>query len=71
MERSVLVTILVDKKGKPVREIYGKFNPVSLQRICAAEGLKIESSEIKKYIMDEETFVKYGKEKKGNESVAV
>ena len=63
MERSVLVTVLADKKGKTARTIYGKFNPVSLQRICDAEGLHVESSEIKKYIMDDETFVKHGKEK--------
>lgn len=64
MIRTVLHTYLADSKGKVRETIYGRYDPVTLQKECDRKGLHIKSTEVKKYSMTDADFVKYGKELK-------
>lgn len=59
MQRSILVTVVQDPIMKTQHEIYGRYDPVTLER----KGLKIVSTYKQMFTMDEATFAKYGKRK--------
>ena len=59
MQRSILVTVVENPLMKTRHEIYGRYDPVTLQR----KGLKVVDTYKQVFTMDEETFAKYGKRK--------
>lgn len=59
MQRSILVTVVQDPIMKTQSEIYGRYDPVTLER----KGLKIVSTYKQMFVMDDATFAKYGKRK--------
>lgn len=61
MQRSILCTVVEDPITKVRREIYGRYDPVSIQR----KGLKIVDSYKQLFTMDDATFAQYGKRKEG------
>lgn len=64
MIRSILVTEIEDKKGKLIKSVYGRYDPVKMSKYFERfPDQKIRSSEIVKYEMDDETFALYGKRK--------
>lgn len=64
MIRSILVTEIEDKKGKLIKSVYGRYDPVKMSKYFEMHpDQKIRSSDIVKYEMDDETFALYGKRK--------
>lgn len=59
MQRSILVTVVENPLMKTRHEIYGRYDPVTLQR----KGLKVVDTYKQVFTMDEATFAKYGKRK--------
>ena len=60
MQRTILCTVVEDPITKVRFEIYGRFDPVTIQR----KGLIIKQSYNQLFIMDDATFAQYGKRKK-------
>lgn len=61
MQRSILCTLVEDPITKSRREIFGRYDPVTLQR----KGLKIIETYKQMFTMDDATFAQYGKRKEG------
>ena len=59
MQRSILCTIVEDPILKTRHEIYGRYDPVTIQR----KGLKVVDSYKQIFVMDDATFAQYGKRK--------
>lgn len=59
MQRSILVTVVEDPIMKTQHEVYGRYDPVTLER----KGLKVVDSYKQMFVMDDATFAKYGKRK--------
>lgn len=59
MQRSILVTVVENPLMKVRSEIYGRYDPVTLER----KGLKVVDSYKQIFVMDDATFAKYGKRK--------
>lgn len=59
MQRTILCTIIENPITKERREIYGRYDPVTIQR----KGLKVIESYKQLFTMDDATFAKYGKRK--------
>lgn len=59
MQRSILCTVVEDPILKVQSEIYGRYDPVTLQR----KGLKVVDTYKQVFVMDDATFAKYGKRK--------
>lgn len=59
MQRSILVTIVEDPIMKTRHEIFGRYDPVTVQR----KGLQIIETYKQLFEMDDATFAKYGKRK--------
>ena len=65
MQRTILCTLVEDPITRSRREIYGRYDPVTLER----KGLKIISSYKQMFTMDDATFAQYGKRKDGGTDV--
>lgn len=65
MQRTILCTLVEDPITRSRREIYGRFDPVTLER----KGLKIITSYKQMFTMDDATFAQYGKRKEGGANV--
>ena len=63
MQRQILVTVVEDPILKVRSEVYGRYDPVTLER----KGLKIVDSYKQMFVMDDATFAKYGKRKEKTE----
>lgn len=63
MQRTILCTVVEDPITKVKSEIYGRFDPVTIQR----RGLIIKESYIQLFVMDDATFAQYGKRKNKEE----
>lgn len=59
MQRQILVTVVENPLMKVRSEIYGRYDPVTLER----KGLKVVDSYKQMFVMDDATFAKYGKRK--------
>ena len=59
MQRTILCTIVEDPVMKVRSEIYGRYDPVTIQR----KGLKLVDSYKQVFVMDDATFAQYGKRK--------
>ena len=59
MQRQILVTVVENPLMKVRSEIYGRYDPVTLER----KGLKVIDSYKQMFVMDDATFAKYGKRK--------
>ena len=59
MQRTILVTVVDDPVTKARMEIYGRYDPVTIQR----KGLKIVDTYKQVFEMDDATFAQYGKRK--------
>ena len=59
MQRQILVTVVENPLMKVRSEIYGRYDPVTLER----KGLKVVDSYKQIFVMDDATFAKYGKRK--------
>ena len=59
MQRTILCTIVEDPIMKTRSEIYGRYDPVTIQR----KGLKIVDSYKQLFEMDDASFAQYGKRK--------
>lgn len=59
MQRSILVTVVENPLMKTRHEIYGRYDPVSLER----KGLKVVETYKQLFTMDDATFARYGKRK--------
>lgn len=59
MQRTILVTVVENPIMKTEHEIYGRYDPVTLER----KGLKVVRSYKQLFTMDDATFAKYGKRK--------
>lgn len=59
MQRTILVTVVENPLMKVRSEIYGRYDPVTLER----KGLKVVDSYKQLFEMDDATFAKYGKRK--------
>lgn len=59
MQRTILVTVVENPLMKTRHEVYGRYDPVTLQR----KGLKIVETYKQLFEMDDATFAKYGKRK--------
>lgn len=59
MQRTILCTIVEDPIMKTRHEIYGRYDPVTLQR----KGLIVKDSYKQLFTMDDATFARYGKRK--------
>lgn len=59
MQRTILCTIVEDPIMKTRSEIYGRYDPVTIQR----KGLKIVDSYKQIFEMSDATFAQYGKRK--------
>lgn len=59
MQRTILCTIVEDPILKTRSEIFGRYDPVTIQR----RGLKIIDSYKQVFVMDDATFAQYGKRK--------
>lgn len=59
MQRSILVTVVEDPIMKTQHEIFGRYDPVTLER----KGLKVIETYKQMFVMDDATFAKYGKRK--------
>lgn len=59
MERTILVTLVEDIITKSQREIYGRYDAVTLSR----QHLKIIDTYKQKYEMSDATFAQYGTKK--------
>ena len=59
MQRTILCTIVEDPIMKTRHEIYGRYDPVTLQR----KGLIVKDSYKQVFTMDDATFARYGKRK--------
>ena len=59
MQRTILVTVVENPLMKTQHEIYGRYDPVTLER----KGLHVVRSYKQLFTMDDETFAKYGKRK--------
>lgn len=59
MQRSILVTVVENPIAKTRHEVYGRYDPVTLER----KGLKIVETYKQIFTMDDATFAKYGKRK--------
>lgn len=65
MQRTILCTLVEDPITRSRREIFGRYDPVTLER----KGLKIISSYKQLFTMDDATFAQYGKRKEGTKDV--
>lgn len=61
MQRTILCTVVEDPIRKVQWEIYGRYDPVAIQR----KGWKIIDSYKQMFTMDDATFAQYGKRKEG------
>lgn len=61
MQRTILCTVVEDPITRSRHEIYGRYDPVTLER----KGLKIIETYKQLFEMDEQTFAQYGKRKEG------
>lgn len=59
MQRTILCTVVEDPITKSRSEIYGRYDPVQINR----KGLKIIESYKQLFTMDDATFAQYGKRK--------
>lgn len=59
MQRTILVTVVENPLMKVRSEIYGRYDPVTIER----KGLKVVDSYKQLFEMDDATFAKYGKRK--------
>lgn len=59
MQRTILCTLVEDPITRTRREIFGRYDPVTLER----KGLKVISSYKQIFTMDDATFAQYGKRK--------
>lgn len=59
MQRTILVTVVENPLMKVRSEIYGRYDPVTIER----KGLKVVDSYKQVFVMDDATFAKYGKRK--------
>ena len=59
MQRTILCTLVEDPLHQTRHEIYGRYDPVTLQR----KGLKIIETYKQIFTMDDATFAQYGKRK--------
>lgn len=59
MQRTILVTIVEDPILRTRSEIFGRYDPVTIQR----RGLKIVDTYKQVFEMDDATFAQYGKRK--------
>ena len=59
MQRTILVTVVENPIAKTRFEVFGRYDPVTLQR----KGLKIVETYKQIFTMDDATFAKYGKRK--------
>lgn len=59
MIRTILVTEVKNVITQEQKEIYGRYDPVTLER----NGFKVVNSFRRRYEMNDETFVKYAKVK--------
>lgn len=59
MQRTILVTVVQNPIMKTEHEIYGRYDPVTLER----KGLQVVRSYKQLFTMDDATFAKYGKRK--------
>lgn len=59
MQRQILVTVVENPIMQVRSEIYGRYDPVTLER----KGLKVIDSYKQMFVMDDATFAKYGKRK--------
>lgn len=59
MIRTILVTEVKNVITQEQKEIYGRYDPVTLER----NGFKVVNSFRRRYEMSDETFVKYAKVK--------
>lgn len=66
MQRTILCTLVEDPITKTRREIFGRYDPVTLER----KGLKIIGSYKQMFTMDDATFAQYGKRKERTKSDA-
>lgn len=59
MQRTILCTLVEDPITRTRREIFGRYDPVTLER----KGLKVISSYKQMFTMDDAIFAQYGKRK--------
>ena len=59
MQRTVLCTVVENPITKTRHEIYGRYDPITLER----KGLKIIETYKQMFTMDDATFAQYGKRK--------
>lgn len=59
MQRTILCTVVENPITKTRHEIYGRYDPVTIQR----KGLKVIESYKQLFTMDDATFAQYGKRK--------
>lgn len=59
MQRTILCTVVEDPILKSRSEIYGRYDPVTLER----KGLKIVDSYKQVFVMDDATFAQHAKRK--------
>lgn len=59
MQRTILCTVVENPLMKTRHEIYGRYDPVALER----KGLRIIETYKQMFTMDDATFAKYGKRK--------
>lgn len=59
MQRTILVTVVQNPLLQTEHEIYGRYDPVTLER----KGLQVVRSYKQLFTMDDATFAKYGKRK--------
>lgn len=63
MQRTILCTVVENQITKSRHEIYGRYDPVTIQR----RGLKVIESYKQIFTMDDATFAQYGKRKETEE----
>lgn len=59
MQRTILCTVIENPVLKVRQEIYGRYDPVTLER----KGFKVVDSYKQIFVMDDATFAQYGKRK--------
>lgn len=59
MQRTILCTVVEDPITKSRKEIYGRYDPVQINR----KGLKVIESYKQLFTMDDATFAQHGKRK--------
>ena len=59
MQRTILCTVIENPVTKERREVYGRYDPVTLER----KGFKVIETYKQLFTMDDATFAQYGKRK--------